>query len=389
MIKTRPLLFNLLLFCIILIAYFDAALPSSGYMARVQGPMDRFFARFLLSFNLLIIIFFTYQVQFKLSKSPFLFNKFLLFFFGFVLLCNIFSFDYYWLARVSYTLLLFFPFYYAGYKNFLKTNGFYVFGLALLTVYLYGFFIGLGMRATLSNNFFSIADNVGYYFLSLFIYFCMKPSKSFNYYFLAFIFIVICFTFKRGAILCAAVGYSAFIVFNLPNIKKKKFLIFGLLLSCVLLYYVFEQFQDMILYRFLDDDALTGSGRDKMYKKIYEVWVGSGVFHIFFGLGFFSVKETLHGFFAHSDWFELMHDHGIAGLSIYTMLILSFISLRKNLPRDLRPAFITIVSVWLLKSIFSGVYMDRGFALFFACIGLLLGTAHRQILLKTVGQATP
>jgi hypothetical protein len=374
-------LFMLLLLFTIGIAYFDAANPATGYMIKAQGAGSRLLPRILLVLNLMIMGYYTLLVQFSLSsKSPFIFKTALLVFFVFILLYNLVGFDYYWLSRVAYTLLVFFPFYYAGYKGFLSEKAFYFFGVGLLVVYLYGFYVGFTLRGELNQEIYDIADNTGYSLLSVFIYFVLKPSKSFNIYLLAFIFIAVLFSFKRGAILSAGVAFTAFTFYNFRNIKKSKTLILPIIIGVLLVGFVAIKYSDMILYRFLSDSGESmGSGRETMFAMIYSAWIGSDAIGILFGRGFFTVMDTLGGHFAHSDWMELMHDHGLIGMALYAMLIGSFVMSRKHLARDMMPAYIAIITVWLLKSIFSGVYMDRGFSLFFACIGLLLGTFHRQI----------
>jgi hypothetical protein len=230
----------------------------------------------------------------------------------------------------------------------------------------------------LNNEFFEIADNIGYSLLSVFIYFSLRPSKSFNLFLLSFIFIVILFTFKRGAILSAGLGYAAFTIYNFGNLKSRKLLALPLFLGLFMTGVIIVEFRDQILYRFIYDVS-AGSGRGLMYGKISGAWIGADGLSIIFGHGFFTVKNILGGKYAHSDWFELMYDHGLIGMIFYAVVIISFILTRKYIRREMMPAFITIITVWLLKSIFSGVYMDRGFYLFFACIGLLLGSTHRKI----------
>jgi uncharacterized membrane-anchored protein len=81
--KRNLWLFMLMLLFTVIIAYFDAVQPATGHMARVQGAGSRAIPRVLLVLNLMIMAYYTFKVQFGLSKSPFLFKSLLLAFFGF------------------------------------------------------------------------------------------------------------------------------------------------------------------------------------------------------------------------------------------------------------------------------------------------------------------
>jgi hypothetical protein len=329
----------------------------------------------------MIMAYYTFKVQFGLSKSPFLFKSLLLAFFGFFVVYNIFGFDYYWLFRVSYTLLIFFPFYYAAYNRFLTEKKFYLLGFVPLAVKLYGLYVSFFLRGELGKEYFEIADNTGYALLSLFIYFSLRPEKTFNVYLLSAIFIAVLFSFKRGAILSGAIAYGAFTLYNFRNLIARKILILPLLFGLLSIGYVAFEYADKILYRFIYDTgagAGAGSGRVGMYPQMFQTWIESDAIGIVFGRGFFSITDLPGGHYAHSDWLELIYDHGLMGVIVYSVLIISFLATKKYVSREMMPAYIAIVSVWILKSLFSGVYMDRGFSLFFACLGLLLGSAHRE-----------
>jgi hypothetical protein len=163
--------------------------------------------------------------------------------------------------------------------------------------------------------------------------------------------------------------------------KRKIFL-----LAMIMLFLTFGicRYWDILSYRFISDPR--GSGRSEFYSAIFEGWQRADLQNLLFGFGFYEVPdylERVHGatIYAHSDWLELLYDHGLFGVSIYLMLIgstLSYIRSVKSVRPDLLPLFIMIMTFWILRSIVSGVYINKDSMILFALLGFLLGQVYRN-----------
>lgn len=372
----KKYLFYFVLLSTIIIAYYDGFHPTSYLRSQDYVEGDRLVPRVLMGLNILVFIYFivkSFRIKLLNSKR---FKKTLLLFFMFLLISNLFNFDFLWLSKVTFTLLIFYPFYYASIKGYFSNRAFYIVGFSLLFIYIIAFYQGVIIRSYMIRESFEYADNLGYTFIALMAYFSMLPNKPITKYLMTVLLVLVLLSFKRGAIICACLGYISFIIYNFKYTKlNHRHVLLVALLSAGAVFFSL-QFKDVIMYRFLYD-TYGYSGRIDPYQIILDNTLDAHFLFILFGHGFFSVTNILGGLYAHSDWLELIYDHGLIGIMMYIFLLFSFILENKTIPKHLKASFVLILVVWILKSIFSGVYMDRSFSLFIAAIGILLGEAHK------------
>lgn len=207
-------------------------------------------------------------------------------------------------------------------------------------------------------------SNVGYTFVALLpalVLFYKKPFVQYLLLMVCMYFIVI--AFKRGAILCALVCLVWFMITNLKRVpKNRKWIIVAVTIAVVLagmyLFIYMMENSDYFRYRL----ALTGegysSGRDEIYKTLYEHFINEdNPIRFLLGYGANStLKFTFN--FAHNDWLEIATNQGLLGLVVYFVYWICFyVSWRKA---KLNPqAFMAIGMVfiiYLLSSFFSMSY---------------------------------
>lgn len=285
----------------------------------------------------------------------------------------------------------FYIFYYAAYKGLINFKHIQYFAIILLIIYFYQTYLGFIYRSTHWANFFVKADNTGYRALYLMLLFALfiNNLKSFLLFSLAFLLVIV--SLKRGAILIGVLIYligTWSILIGKIKIKKRVLLILriGVIIIISGFFYLAINNWDIISYRFVSDSS-GGSGRESIYSTIYNGWRQGNIGNILFGFGFYQVSDLLSGggagdilTYAHSD-LQLIYDHGLLGIAIYFILFMSFIKNRKLIKKyspDYYHLFLMTAFTWLLKSIYSGVYMNKDSIILFMIIGIILGTAFRE-----------
>jgi hypothetical protein len=286
----------------------------------------------------------------------------------------------------------FFVFYYSAYNNTINFRQLQYFAIILLLIYMYQTYVGYIRRTDIwSGNIQIVADNTGYramYLMLLFSFFIKK--KQFILYFSLALFLVFV-SLKRGAIL---IGLPVYIIILCPNIKKNiktgvknnfSLKIFTVILIAIIGYIIISNF-DLLSYRFLSDET-GGSGRKSTYTTIFNAWRNGSIGNILFGFGFYNVSNLLLGgmnrdalTYAHSD-LQVLYDHGLLGIITYISLFISvFINIKvvKRFSQDYYHLFLSGIFTWFLKSIYSGVYMNKDSIILFMVFGIVLGTTYRE-----------
>ena len=295
------------------------------------------------------------------------------------------------LPILLYPLLFFYLAYYISSKELLQLKHIQLFAVMLFFLSTYNTYLGIIERADKLGDFFTKADNVGYTSLSLMLLFTMDLKRIRNIIFLSLSFVLVLLSFKRGAMIAGAIVY---LIAMLPiftgkiNLKKqtKSILTFSsLVLVSGLIYFSF-QYWDLMSYRFIKDET-GGSGRELFWSEIVKGWENASMIRQFFGFGLFKVPEYLGSSFygveiyAHSDWYELLYDHGIFGITIYLALVVKLISLRKLVYKhanDYYYPYLCVLSSWILKSYFSGVYINKGTIIYMLIIAYIISQAYKN-----------
>lgn len=295
------------------------------------------------------------------------------------------------LPILLYPLLFFYLAYYISSKELLQLKHIQLFAVILFLLSTYNTYLGIFERADKLGDFFRKADNVGYTSLSLMLLFTMDLKRIRNIIFLSLSFILVILSFKRGAMIIGAFVYfiAMWPIFsNRINIRKqtKSILIFSSLVVVLGLIYFSFQYWDIISYRFIKDET-GGSGRELFWSEIVKGWENASMIRQFFGFGLFKVPEflgtSLYGsaIYAHSDWYELLYDHGIFGITIYLALVVKLISLRKLVYKhanDYYYPYLCVIIAWLLKSYFAGVYINKVTIFSMLIIAFILSQAYKN-----------
>lgn len=177
---------------------------------------------------------------------------------------------------------------------------------------------------------------------------------------------------KRGNIVCAIPVILLFIILTFRNkqvrfYEKSIFVVFFLFAVS----WGIKQYEQNEYLQQRMEDTMEGnsSGRDHIYENAWKVYSESqSVKNIILGYGFqgtVNIKQL--GKYAHNDWLELLVDNGIVGALLYLYIfILLFKKIRREKDLQKRYLLISIVSVWLLKTLFSMSYtIETAYILYF------------------------
>ena len=128
--------------------------------------------------------------------------------------------------------------------------------------------------------------------------------------------------FKRGALLVAVISVLLIIYESMRDVKKRK-KILVMLLSAIVLTYIFEYAKQMIyssdFFSYRYEKTLSGdaSGRENMYPVFFNYFINeNSLFSFLFGNGL-DATLFIFGNGAHNDWLEIAIDMGIFGLCLY------------------------------------------------------------------------
>ena len=102
------------------------------------------------------------------------------------------------------------------------------------------------------------------------------------------------------------------------NLKSLGRLFIGVLVTTGIGYLSYLNNFNFYIKRFEDT---SGSGRDKLYERIYDAWLSSDLINIIFGFGTNQTQVFTGGFnrdsrgiYAHSDWLQFLYDYGLVGV---------------------------------------------------------------------------
>lgn len=368
------------IFLLLITAFFDLIYP-------VEHP-NRYIAVYIQALLLGIsIIYLINSYISNIEKTPL--HKSLLIFILVLVIYGLFTPNLSILPVLLYALCFFYLAYYLTYQGYLKSKHIEFLSFILLLIYSYETYVSLFSRSELYGDFFRKADNVGYKSLFLMLIYAIDLRKTRNIIFLSITYLLVLLSFKRGAMLS---GTLAYIIAMWPlitgkfTIKRKDKRILGMISFFVLTSIVFIsiQYWDVLIFRFISDET-GGSGRNLIYSEILRGWKESGSLNQIFGNGLFMVPSFLEtsfygaALYAHSDWYELLYDHGLFGVIIYLSVIITAFKQRKivyRFAKDLYYPYLMTLVVWITKSYYSGIYINKGSVILFLVIGIILGITY-------------
>ena len=312
------------------------------------------------------------------SSSLLQFNKWLVAFLIFMTLYAIFSnqfISYY--PRVLYSILPFYIFFNAAKSGVEMDKKLQYFVVVFTIVSVYQLYIGFFERQEIYGELMNRADNIAYQLLSVMVVLAILQPKLMNLILTGVVYFAILFSLKRGAMISASVLLVFYYFGNTKNIqfRRKNLEILGGLSFLIVTPYLIIKYAEVLFYRFKVDQ--TGSDRLDIYANIIDDWLKFPLINKIFGQGFFTLGDGTT--YAHSDWLELLNDHGIVGIIIFIGVFVSLFMTRKKIERfapKYNFAFLGVYFVLFLKSVYSGTYMTKYDALTYGILGLVLGTVY-------------
>ena len=289
-------------------------------------------------------------------------------------------------AKFSFSLSFVFPFYFFAEKGNLKHWSFKWFVYIGLTLNLVYYALDYLMMISQNDAFGVYANNLGYTLLLFWPLLLMVDIKKTTIYLILGLYILTLLSFKRGAIICA----TASVLFILRYVFKEKiftakdkrifrvtlFLCGLAALFCFIEFDVFEK----LASRF---DSIEKSSRNDIYSYLYQGWVEND-YTLGFGHGLGSVNQYLerkmgHNYYAHSDFFQVIFDHGIVGLFFYMLVLLGIYRFYKTF-RHSQYGVITVVvlMIVLFKFPISGIYINIDCYGLFVALGIIAGFYMRD-----------
>ena len=281
--------------------------------------------------------------------------------------------------RVLYSVLPFYIFYNVAKSGIAVEKSLQIFAFIMVVVSVYQLYVGYFERMEdISGEFLNRADNVAYQLLSVMVVISVLKPKFINLVLISVVYLAILISLKRGAMIASTVlGIFYFLEFRRSNkISSTFFSLFGSAIFLVGIPLIISKYSEMLLYRFVIDES-GGSGRGAMYASLFNDWLSFPLVNQIIGGGFFSTFDGLA--YAHSDWFQILHDHGILGIIIFTGVFISMLNFRKKIiifTRNHYLPFLGIYFVIFFKSIFSGTYLTKFDAMTYGVIGLIIGYVH-------------
>ncbi|MCY1634887.1 O-antigen ligase family protein [Marinifilum sp. D737] len=335
------------------------------------------------------LVYYSVKVQCIKGVGP-LPNTLIVLFCYVLLLYSIFSFFFQNVLVSLNVLLSFCFFYYIGYKKQVKEKDLYLFFVLTFIIsslkFVFSFMRDLSEYGDVAGL---GGDNLGYMLAILFPAFILFARKKMSIPIIIIAFLLILFSRKRGAIIAVSLPFIL-LMYSFFKMKSRNILVKGLKILIIMavlvgLYNVLLNYYDIILGRFESGDGT--SGRALLYMTVFKGWYNSeSILEILFGHGFYSTtiitKEKFGiALYAHSDWLELIYDFGLIGLTIYALILLSLLHYLVQIFRKFRHyllAYTSCMIVFVIKSVFSGVYLDADCVILMSIIGLIIGLVERE-----------
>lgn len=207
-------------------------------------------------------------------------------------------------------------------------------------------------------------NNVGYEFVAILPLLYAWRERVFVQY--LFLFALSCFVFmsmKRGAILIHCVCMIVFLykMFKIVNSRQRVLMaLLLLLLLAIGAYCLFSFYENSIYFQRRMERTMEGdsSGRDMLLLKLFNAWLGFDFFSLLFGKGA-DATISIAGNYAHNDWFELLINQGLLGITLYICYFLGLyfeIKKAKKTCRTYSTPLLLLFIILFVSSLFSMSY---------------------------------
>ncbi len=260
--------------------------------------------------------------------------------------------------------LSFYAFYYLTRIDVLKASDLVRFFLLMLPIFVFQFFL-IESRTILESNTEKIVNNNAFLFVNLLPFvFLIKKKKIIA---TGLMLLIVAFIIKgasRGAFISGVIGMLIF-AYDQLRIKEKHNRVMGYLIATVaivaLSIFAYRSYisNEFLLSRMIAMTEGDSSSRTIIYATIFNSWYTSeSIWNIIFGYGFFGSLKLTHGAAAHNDWFELLSNFGLVGVSVYLYLFYAAVKLilKKEWVDNKRILMIAITSIWFFLSLVSMWY---------------------------------
>lgn len=269
-------------------------------------------------------------------------------------------------------LLSYFPFRYWADRGILDTSFVKRTSLLFFGVYVVGFFIKL--YESLDYEFLlggDVTNNGGYMIAFIFPLTAFLFREKKFWFLITISVLLVLMSAKRGAILCVSMEVLFFMLFKFKTINFRNY-IFVVFAGLVVFYLAYSYIgtNDYLVERLNNGDS---GGRDVLYENAWKAFRQGDLMQQLFGYGFLQTI-TKTGQFAHSDWFEIIVDHGIIGVLVYFYvfysLLIIYIRKVRKLDDKYRLMFCSASCCWFLTSIFSMGYLAPEAAMLLIAIAI-------------------
>ncbi len=256
-----------------------------------------------------------------------------------------------------------FPFYIFASNKILSINVLKMFFL-IFTIIMITQFFKTNERLSFELYSDNVVNNISYIFVLLIPTIFLFKNLITQSILLCILLFFIIIGNKRGAFLSASVAsiiYLIYIIVKSNQSRKFVRLVYAIFFSTIIVffYYKIVNTNDFIISRLSSIAFGDSSGRDVIYKVLYDKWTSSdNIWNIFFGFGFANSIYITGGHYAHNDWLELLSSLGLYGIILYTMILYTaFKYARSNfLNIKLNYEWYAILAIWILSSFFSMWY---------------------------------
>lgn len=246
-------------------------------------------------------------------------------------------------------------------------------GLNLFTIFKYQF---LGAERPLASD---IYFSLGLFPFALLI----LKNKTLKNISICLVFFAVFFSGKRTGLLAFVLAFVVYMIIdeylssrkNLISIFKTLFIIIVVLLLFYFISYYFDEQYSLGIYKRLNnlfEDG--GSGRDVIYKTVWESYKEAPVFYKLFGHGMAATGEITLAY-AHNDFLEILYNYGLIALIMIVVFYLQlikriFVMIRVQSPYA--AAYAAAIVICLFLSMFSFMLI---FYTYVTCVLAFLGYA--------------
>lgn len=262
------------------------------------------------------------------------------------------------------------------YFSLLPIYAYYVFSkeklLRIENLFKYFLFFMFVVTIQYANNYLKVTsdldseymtNNVSFRFVSLFpMLFFIGQKKWMQFFFLAYIMVLVILGLKRGAILVGGVCCLQYFYFLQKNSTLKQKIvscIFVFFFLFILGYFISNQLEVNEGFQNRLESTRQGdtSGRDIIFKTLVQSFqYDPSTLHAIFGKGA-SMTPSIAGNYAHNDWLEILINNGILGVFIYLIYWISFSWISFTAVNDtIRKSLLMYLVIYLLLSFFSMSY---------------------------------